>query len=295
MVLDDNQPVTLNELSVDFSRQDLNAALSSAKSVYEKNGCFLARGLFSPEDLQPVRADIDALADIQAQVSGLDLPDDVELCRKLAILGKHDRRTIARMFDACRRLLPVHQLSVDPRLVEIARAATGTDLLAASDVKAVRVDLPNEGKYLFDWHQDYPYVMDSLDAVVLWIPLHDVDESNGALSVSPGSYRAGLLDLVLEDPDNKADNKQKMMHIGDLSVLDENPALRVPVAGGDVLVFNTLTLHASGPNTSDAARLTLQVRFGNFRHPYAIEKGWPGSMRDGSVFHKIHPEHIVKS
>jgi ectoine hydroxylase-related dioxygenase (phytanoyl-CoA dioxygenase family) len=295
MALDDNQPVTLNELSVDFSRQDLNAALSSAKSVYEKNGCFLARGLFSPEDLQPVRADIDALADIQAQVSGLDLPDDVELCRKLAILGKHDRRTIARIFDACRRLLPVHQLSVDPRLVEIARAATGTDLLAASDMKPVRIDLPNESKFLSPWHQDYPYVMDSLDAVVFWIPFHDVDESNGALSVSPGSYHEGLQDLVLTDPENSADNKQMMMHIADLSVLERNAPLRIPASLGDVLVFNTLTLHASAPNTSDAARLTLQVRFGNFRHPYAIEKGWPGSMRDGSVFHKIHPEHIVKS
>jgi hypothetical protein len=208
-------------------------------------------------------------------------------------LARQDRASVGRIFDACRRLLPVHELSVDRRLIDISRAMMGADVIAASDIKAVRIDLPEESKYLFDWHQDFPYVMDSLDAVVFWIPLHDVDETNGALWIAPGSHKLGLQKLAIDDPNNVRNNKQKVMHIADTSFLDRFPRLRVPAEAGDVLVFSTLLLHASGPNISNRARFTLQVRFGNFLHPYAIEKGWPGSMRDGSVFHEIHPEHIV--
>jgi hypothetical protein len=287
------------KFEVDFKDRAFDAALADAARIYEVNGCFLAKGLFSEGELDPIREDIARL--IGAQTSSVGLPLEKTVAANAAFddgiveLARHDRRAVGRIFDACRRLLPVHQVSVDERLISISKHLMDTELVAASDIKAVRIDLPEESKYLFDWHQDYPYVMDSLDAVVFWIPLHDVDETNGALWIAPGTHKLGLQRLALDDPDNAANNKQKMMHIADLSFMDRFDKVRVPVAYGDVLVFSTLALHASGPNSSNKARFTLQVRFGNFLDSNAIEKGWPGSMRDGSVFHKLHPEFIVPS
>jgi ectoine hydroxylase-related dioxygenase (phytanoyl-CoA dioxygenase family) len=123
--------------------------------------------------------------------------------------------------------------------------------------------------------------------------LQDVDETNGCLSVAPGSHAGGLRKLRLIDPENENNNKQKMMTIADQIEISNLPKIKIPASLGDVLVFNTMLLHASGPNLSDRARFTLQVRFGNFLHPVAIEKAWPGSMRDGSVFHEKHPDYIV--
>jgi hypothetical protein len=284
-------------LAVQFAGRPLVEALAEARQLYAEEGCFLARRLFSATDLEATQAAVSNLIDLTYQQLRRTRPHSTPPCFDdgMTELAEIDRSLVGRIFDACRRLLPVHRLSVDERLITIAAQLMGAQELAvaASDIKALRIDLPEEEKYLFGWHQDYPYVMDSPDGVIFWIPMQDVDETNGCLTVALGSEKAGVRKLVLDDPDNLQNNKQKMMRLADESAPDVHEQRRVPATLGDVLVFNTLLLHKSGSNLSDRARFTLQVRFGNFAHPTAIEKGWPGSMRDGSVFHKLHPEYIA--
>lgn len=285
--------MTPQDITVSFAKGVGRQATQEAKHIYDRYGCFLAKNLFAPEEFDATKTDIGALVDALYDQIGKPRPSRARFDDGVIDLAGYDRKLVGRIFDAGRRLLPVHQMSVDPRLVELSKAMMETDVVAASDVKAVRLDLPREDKYLFDWHQDYPYVMDSFDGVVFWIPLQSVDQTNGCLSVAPGSHLGGLRKLVLIDKDNENNNKQKMMQIADQDELARLPKMQVPVELGDVLVFSTLLLHASGPNQSDRARFTLQVRFGNFLHPTAVEKGWPGSMRDGSIFHEKHPEYVA--
>jgi hypothetical protein len=286
--------MTPDTLAISFSDGLNDANIAEAKAAYDKHGCFIAQGLFKPEEFEPTKRDISSLVDALFAQIGRERPSQGgQFDDGVTDLAAIDRRLVGRIFDAGRRLLPVHQMSVDERLISLSKTMMGTDVISASDVKAVRLDLPREDKYLFDWHQDYPYVMDSFDGVVFWIPLQSVDTTNGCLSVAPGSHADGLRKLALIDPDNTNNNKQKMMKIADQDALAALPKMTVPVELGDVLVFSTLLLHASGPNHADRARWTLQVRFGNFMHPVAVEKGWPGSMRDGSIFHEKHPEYIA--
>ncbi len=292
--------VTVDSLGVDMRARDPageGRAVRDALEVYAVNGCLLARGLFDDADLEPIRRDIQRLIELRARFAKLDLPEETDGLRRFddgfVAMSKVDRKHGAVIFDACRRLLPLHQLSVHPRLVALAKALMKTDVVIASDVKAIRVDHPREDKYLFDWHQDYPYVMDSEDAIVVWLPLHDVDQTNGCLKVAPGSRSVGLLPLHASDLRNRANNKQAFMRIADRSVVDRFPQIQVPVRAGDALVFNTLTLHASQANQSTRARWTAQIRFGNFAHDKAIARDWPGSLRDGSWFDDKHPEYIV--
>jgi hypothetical protein len=282
-------------IEVDFKSQPLDKAIQQAKGHYERDGAFLAKGLLTDADLRPMHDDISKLVQIlfenlgkTRKSSGGQFDDGV------VELAKFDRSQIGKLFDAGKRMLPMHQLTVNERMVELSRSLMGTDTIAASDHKAMRIDLPNEDKYLFDWHQDYPYIMDSMDAVVFWIPLQDVDEKNGALTVALGSHKHGVEPLILLDATNSIDNKQKVMKIANPDAPLRYERLKVPMKFGDVLVFSTLCLHQSGPNLSDRARFTIQARFGNFRHPVAIDKGWPGSMNGGGVFHEMHPEYITK-
>jgi len=282
------------KLDVSFNDKPFGEAVAEAQALYAQHGCFLARGIFSADELKPIQRDVSEL--VKATYKNINRPGPSNPKRfddGVVELARIDRKLISKIFDAGRRILPVHELSVDKRMIGLSKALMGTELISASDIKALRIDLPSEDKYLFHWHQDYPYVMDSLDAVIFWIPLQDVDETNGALTVALGSHHAGVQKLVLIDPDNKENNKQKMMKMADSDAASKFPQMQVPARLGDALVFNTLLLHASGANTSDRARFTLQVRFGNFLHPKAIEKGWPGSMRDGSIFHALHPEYIA--
>lgn len=294
-------PVSAQSVHVDFSDRSPDgraAALEAACASYERHGCFLAKGLFDAQDLAPIRRDIGELIRLRMGKAGLQpQPEADRLSPRFddgfVQMSRADRANGAAIFDACRRLLPLHALSVDPRLVGIAKALMRSEVIIASDIKAVRVDHPNEDTYLFDYHQDYPYVMDSEDAIVVWMPLHDVDEANGCLSVALGSHKLGLLKVRLNDLRNRSNNKQKFMQIADPSVVERFARVRVPASYGDALVFSTMLLHASGANLSSRARWTAQLRFGNFAHPQAVARDWPGSLRDGSWFDQKHAEYIV--
>jgi ectoine hydroxylase-related dioxygenase (phytanoyl-CoA dioxygenase family) len=286
-------------LHVAFAGRPFDQAVNEASALYDEHGCFVAKGLLSPADIEPTQQHIWSLVDALYERAGLARPGgrngEGSFDDGVIELARTHRKLVSHLYDAGRRLLPVHQLSVDRRLVDLARALIGTDVLAASDINAMRIDLPREDKYLFDWHQDYPYVLDSLDGVVFWIPLQDVDEINGCLTLAPGSHKLGLQKMVLVDPDNRQKTRQKSMRIAGSDAIDRLPQVRVPARVGDVLVFSTLLLHASGPNKSSRARFTLQIRFGNFLHPVAVRNGWPAAMRDGAVFHDLHPDYVAQS
>lgn len=291
---------TLDDLSVDYSSRDAaarSAADDQAKVVYREHGCFLAKGLLSATQTDPVLEYIRRLIDLRLRSARIVPEPESDGQRRFddgfLQLSRADRSHGGAIFDAGRRLLPLHQLSVDPDLIHLAAKLMGTETMIASDVKAVRVDHPREDRYLFDWHQDYPYIMDSEDAVVFWLPLQDVDETNGCLRVAPGTHQLGLLDMHIHDFRNQQNNKQKFMEIADPSVVEQYPQVSAPAKLGDVLVFSTMTLHASQANTSSRARWTAQIRFGNFEHPGAVARKWPGSLRDGSWFDEQHPERVV--
>jgi ectoine hydroxylase-related dioxygenase (phytanoyl-CoA dioxygenase family) len=280
-------------LVVDFRDSSFVVAARLAKRLYDQHGCFLAKNLFAADQLSPINTFVEALVDTLFSNAGLVRPPGQVFQESIADLAKIDRTLVSCLYDAGPRLLPVHQLAVDSRMVELAKLMTGTALLASSDINAMRIDLPNEDKYLFDWHQDYPYVLDSLDGIVFWVPLQGVDEENGCLSLAVGSHQLGLLKMAVSDPDNRANNRTKSMRIADPSVIDRYTKVQLPLKFGDALAFNTLLIHASGPNRSEQARCTLQFRYGNFLHPVAIESGWPKAMRDGAVFHTLHPDHVI--
>lgn len=280
-------------LTVDFGGGALEPATQQAKKLYDQHGCFLARNLFTIDQLSPITAFAEALVDAIYADAGLKRPPGQAFQESIVDLAKINRKLVGRLYDAGPRMLAVHELAVDRRMVGLAKAMIDTDLIASSDINAMRVDLPREDKYLFDWHQDYPYVLDSLDGIVFWVPLQDVGEENGWLTLALGSQKLGLLKMAVDDPDNSANNRTKSMRIADPSVADRFTKVQLPVRYGDALVFNTLLMHASGPNRSSQARCTIQFRYGNFLHPTAIKTGWPKAMRDGAVFHAIHPDHVV--
>jgi ectoine hydroxylase-related dioxygenase (phytanoyl-CoA dioxygenase family) len=141
------------------------------------------------------------------------------------------------------------------------------------------------------WHQDYPYAQDSPDAVVYWIPLMDVDETNGCLRVIPGSHLGGVRPVRMLV---SAEHNIKGLELAD-PVHDEGESLSLPMQAGEILVQSALLLHRSQPNHTDRARFTVQVRHGNFAHPTAVEKRWPRGHYERHWFDESHPESVVGS
>lgn len=287
------------DLYVDFNRDTSEGAHARARDLLTEYGGFLAHGLLTESDLEPVIHEVRQLIDMRMKVAGLaDATDSDGMTRfddGFRALNELDRRHGGVIYQACPRLTALHSLSVHPALVNMSKVLMSTDMIVSSNSKAIRIDQPNEDTYLFQWHQDYPYNLDSEDGLVYWLPLHDVDQLNGYLAIAPQSHKRGLLPVTMSDPSNSGNNRAKTIDIAEKGIVEEFEHVNVGVKKGDVLVFSTMLLHASNPNRSTRSRWTIQIRHGNYRHPQAIKRNWPGNLKEGPRFDEVYSEYVVQS
>jgi ectoine hydroxylase-related dioxygenase (phytanoyl-CoA dioxygenase family) len=100
----------------------------------------------------------------------------------------------------------------------------------------------------FPWHQDNGYgFVDPQCYLTCWIALNDATEQNGCPWVVPGLHRLGT--LVHETTD-----------LGFQCVKEPPDAFAVPAHAGDIVVFSSLTPHATGPNLSGGVRKAYIVQ-----------------------------------
>lgn len=85
-------------------------------------------------------------------------------------------------------------------------------------------------------HQDWPSMQGSLDALVIWTPLMDVDEVNFPLQVIPESHRRGMWEGA---------NTASAREIDPQLLRDEDFA-SVIVERGDVVLMSAFTVHRTG-------------------------------------------------
>ena len=114
------------------------------------------------------------------------------------------------------------------------------------------------------WHQDSTYFLgqNNRDTTIdcyppetvltVWIPLVDVNETNGCLKVVKGSNQHGAI------PFKRDDNRQWQPI---RAINDYGEVTPIPMRVGDVLIFNNLTLHTGGNNTTATVRWSIDLRY----------------------------------
>jgi hypothetical protein len=101
------------------------------------------------------------------------------------------------------------------------------------------------------FHQDNGYgTLEPMTDVTVWIAVTPADQRNGGLRIVPGSHRLGLLSHGRDDV-NRALRK---------ATAGEG-AVAVDLAPGEGVAFSGLTVHGSGPNHTDAARVGFYARY----------------------------------
>ena len=101
----------------------------------------------------------------------------------------------------------------------------------------------------FPWHQDNGYAfVEPQQYLTCWIALTDATEENGCPWVVPGLHRQGTLRHELTDT-------------GLVCLADAPDAVAVPVTAGSVVVFSSLTPHATGPNRTAEVRKAYIVQY----------------------------------
>ncbi len=131
-------------------------------------------------------------------------------------------------------------------------------------------------------HQDWRSVQGSVDAIVVWLPLVEVNAAFGPLEIWPGSHRLGLFE-TRPDP------------FGNVVVeaeLEEDKLVPVSVDPGDAIAFSMFTVHRTGKEQSPGIRWAISFRYNNAADEDFIEHGYPNPFvyqSEGELLVKNYP------
>jgi ectoine hydroxylase-related dioxygenase (phytanoyl-CoA dioxygenase family) len=140
-------------------------------------------------------------------------------------------------------------VATDPRWAPIVLALLGTGDARLYWEQAV--SKPPQARTELPWHQDNGYTpLLPEEYVTCWLALDDADLDNGCLWVIPGSHHGGTV---------RHHNGGGPFRVGHDGAAEDG--VPVPVPRGSVLVFSSLLMHRSGPNTTDRQRRAWIIQF----------------------------------
>ncbi|MFX0576966.1 phytanoyl-CoA dioxygenase family protein [Nocardia nepalensis] len=223
---------------------------------YRTEGFLVLEELFSPAEVETLRAGYEADASIAAPHRFLE-PDSGHVATLFAL---HDRLP---EFDALAR---------SPRLLEPARQLVADQLY----LYQMKVNTKSAcGGKTQGWHQDYIAwrLADQLPAprmVTMGILLDDSTEFNGPLIFIPGSHTAGLLrDDRAEgsEPDAFVDSNDVALTPEILAELVEHRGMRsIQAPAGSAVIFHPEVVHGSAPNMSPHPRRPLILTYNDIHN-----------------------------
>jgi ectoine hydroxylase-related dioxygenase (phytanoyl-CoA dioxygenase family) len=205
---------------------------------YDEQGFFLLEDVFDPATLEGVIAEIDP---IEAQVEAfLQTREDGKL-----FIARAGEITFATHLVT--RSQKLREFVSDKAFQDITHDVIGDDVRLYWDQAVYKKPGADDP---FPWHQDNGYTyIEPQQYLTCWVPLVDATEENGCPWVIPGEHLRGTLDHRTTD-------------LG-FVCWEETPekAVCVEARAGSVVVFSSLTPHATGPNCTDGIRKSYIVQF----------------------------------
>ena len=211
---------------------------------YQRDGYVVLPGLISPETVVSLRAEVMHIMD----VIGLGTTKLKQSSEYLA----------GGALDA---------FVNSPNLRQIAGALLGGEATLYLPFTAVK---SGGGGGRFHFHQDNQYTRFDRPGINLWFALAPMMPENGCLQVVPRSHLNGTLPSF--SPEN--DGHKAV-------TFEPNEFVPVKMQPGDCVAFSRLTVHGSGENRTNEARVAYAVQFAREDVNYSTDQGatW-GSLRE---------------
>lgn len=192
--------------------------------------------------------------DLFARASGFADNDRIDL----APAG--ERATLPQIVNPERYMHELVEGEAYQRARQVARQLLGDDAVPMGNHA---INKPGGDGAPTPWHQDEAYWDERFDhrAISIWIPLQDVNETNGCMVFVPGSQDGEVLEHRLIHPDSHG-----------LQLVDEtepSDAVPCPLPAGGATVHAGRTLHYAGPNTTAEPRRAVVFAFASPKAPRA--------------------------
>jgi ectoine hydroxylase-related dioxygenase (phytanoyl-CoA dioxygenase family) len=213
---------------------------------YREQGYAVLRGVLSAPECAAARRESDRLmelcgADRDRYATRLELEVDH--------LAAEDR---AGMDEVIRKIEPISDLSPffdqmahRDRIADPARAVFEDDVRLFED----KLNLKLPGGSPYPWHQDWSccWRAHTDELITCFVYLDDADQTNGCLQVVPGSHRDRTIYPFRGSGHFEVDP----------GAVDTAAAVPVPLAAGDMIVFDPYLLHFSDLNRGTTPRRAI--------------------------------------
>lgn len=204
---------------------------------YDELGFFVIEDAFDADEMERLDLAL-AAGDVQAKELLAGLPGG-----RFSVAGL-DTQTVAP--HAVTRSAHARAFAAHPLLTGIARDLIGPDVRLYWDQSVYKQ--PNNVEPVL-WHQDngYTYV-EPQSYLTCWVAINDATPDNGCISVMPGVHRDGTL-------------THRSTPLGEECWGDWSAAVEVPVRAGSIVVFTSLTPHATKRNTTNEVRKAYILQY----------------------------------
>ena len=213
------------------------------KKRFNEEGFVVVRDLFEPSEIEFYREVVKEAIKERKQLDERNLEDKSEY---------------EKSFVQCQNLwednLEIRKLTFDQRICKMASELIGTDSIRLWHDQAL---LKESGGRETDPHHDQPYwPIKETNTVTAWIPLCDIDASNGQLGFYPGSHK--LKDQkFINIFSGKVDDKD----FQETTSLDSKEIRYQTLKAGDVSFHHGLTFHRAKANVSNKDRVVHTAIF----------------------------------
>lgn len=221
----------------------------------EQREAFVRRGYVSgldvltPDEARELRARVEAIGD---DLRALE-PELYEVERAWL---ERPGEVVLHFLGAWRVDARFRELVFDPRVATPVADALGCDRLRFWHDQVFWKPARHRG--VVPWHQDYAYWTRTGPPghATLFLALDDMDATNGALEIVPGSHRWGLLPAQ----DFGGPRDALLEHLTDEQRRAFRPE-RVELRAGQASIHDAHAIHGSGPNAADRPRRAVVLNY----------------------------------
>lgn len=215
---------------------------SGIKKQFWEKGYYVAKGLFSSEDVAAWREECDRLVAMDELIHADNL--------RVGFRVSADGTRYIEKFDPLIDIAPVfNKLVADQRIINVLEEIYGDGAILFKD----KLIFKWSGKSGYTMHQDaafwQPFPMESLISVM--VAIDGASEINGALEVFPG-YHDKLMTPA---------GATRNMNAEEIGKIDASKGEIVETEPGDMIFFHSWTPHQSGPNRSEGSRRQLYLTY----------------------------------
>jgi ectoine hydroxylase-related dioxygenase (phytanoyl-CoA dioxygenase family) len=217
---------------------------NAVRSFFQENGYYLAKGVFSKDEVAELEADFDRIVqqmvasneELNARWSGPEM--DRIGASGTVVLHTHN----VQQYSAAWTRSLMH-----PRFLDVAESILGPDIMMHHTKLFQK---PGEKGAPFPMHQDWEYFPTEKDTMMAGIihVTHATDEM-GCLRVYPGTHKLGRVTGSMGNTESEMLEKYPL-----------EGATPLEAEPGDVVFFHYFTIHGSMPNRSQSVRKTVLVQ-----------------------------------